>query len=172
MQIIILVFPQNEVLGFDHFWRDKYNFFYIPKTNRSSHKLHLIHHSWHRVDIRVLLSHHTVNYSHFYCVLLGSAFSKTKPKHGILTVLRLAVVRLILLPFYISWWSRQTCVKFSILLLLLYVLQIVNTFLYFTFMSSDDSNEVSSKAFNLLLFKSVSHLLCTPQSAGCRGFDS
>ncbi|KAI5754934.1 hypothetical protein M8J77_012769 [Diaphorina citri] len=102
----------------------------------------------------------------------GSAFSKTKPKHGVLTVLRLAVVRLILLPFYTGWWSKQTCVKFSVLLLLLYVLQIVNTFLYFTFISSDDTNERVSASevlvpFVMMLVLTVIHslIICTSPSS-------
>ncbi|KAL1464847.1 hypothetical protein WDU94_004458 [Cyamophila willieti] len=95
----------------------------------------------------------------------GSAFSKTKPKHGILTVLRLAVFRLLLLPFYTTWWSKQTCFKFSILLLVLYVLQILNTCLYFTHIdSSDDTNERVSASevlvpFVMMLVLTVIHSL-------------
>uniref|UniRef100_A0A8D8UIJ2 Homeodomain transcription factor n=1 Tax=Cacopsylla melanoneura TaxID=428564 RepID=A0A8D8UIJ2_9HEMI len=95
----------------------------------------------------------------------GSAFTKTKPKHGILTVLRLAVFRLLLLPFYTGWWSKQTCFKFSILLLVLYVLQILNTCLYFIHIgSSDDTNERVSASevlvpFVMMLALTVIHSL-------------
>lgn len=102
----------------------------------------------------------------------GSAFTKTKPKHGFGTVLRLAVVRLIFLPFYTKWWTVQTSFKFSLLLLLLYTLQIVNTFLYFSFMTSDDSNERVSASevlvpFVMMLVLTVIHslIICTHQTS-------
>ena len=37
----------------------------------------------------------------------GSSFPKLKPKHGLVTVARLGLLRLLLLPFYRQWWTRQ-----------------------------------------------------------------
>lgn len=62
----------------------------------------------------------------------GSAFTKAKPKHGLLTVTRLAALRLFLLPFYYHWWICQTSSRIFIALLILYSLQLFNTFLYFS----------------------------------------
>lgn len=65
-------------------------------------------------------------------MLAGSAFTKAKPKHGLLTVTRLAALRLFLLPFYYQWWICQTSSRIFIALLILYSLQLFNTFLYFS----------------------------------------
>ncbi|XP_065202605.1 protein phtf [Planococcus citri] len=62
----------------------------------------------------------------------GSAFTKAKPKHGLLTVTRLAALRLFLLPFYYQWWICQTSSRIFIALLILYSVQLFNTFLYFS----------------------------------------
>lgn len=48
-----------------------------------------------------------------------------------MTVARLAVVRLVLLPLHSHWWAGQTSYSLYSALLLLYVLQIVNMLIYF-----------------------------------------
>lgn len=60
----------------------------------------------------------------------GSSFPKAKPKQTLLTVLRLAVLRLFLLPVYAKWWVEQTSPKIFIFLLALYVLQLFNWSIY------------------------------------------
>lgn len=67
----------------------------------------------------------------FFIFIAGSSFTKTKPKHGLMTVARLAVVRLVLLPLHSHWWAGQTSYSLYSALLLLYVLQIVNMLIYF-----------------------------------------
>ncbi|XP_063243694.1 protein phtf isoform X2 [Bacillus rossius redtenbacheri] len=61
----------------------------------------------------------------------GSSFTKAKPKHGLMTVARLAVARLLLLPLHGRWWLQQTSARVFALLLLLYLLQALNALLYF-----------------------------------------
>lgn len=70
----------------------------------------------------------------------GSSFTKAKPKHGLVTVTRLAVLRLVFLPLYSRWWSQQTSPRVFALLLLLYVLQLFNIALYFYATSSHDED--------------------------------
>lgn len=60
----------------------------------------------------------------------GSTFPKAKPKQSLLTVLRLAVLRLIFLPLYSKWWVQQTSPKVFALLLTLYLLQMFNWGIY------------------------------------------
>ncbi|XP_050541709.1 protein phtf isoform X2 [Daktulosphaira vitifoliae] len=60
----------------------------------------------------------------------GSAFTKAKPKHGFFTVTRLAVIRLLLLPCYYSWYVHQTSWRLFLSLLFLYVLQLGNIVLF------------------------------------------
>lgn len=60
----------------------------------------------------------------------GSSFTKAKPKHGIITVARLASLRFLLLPLYSKWWVQQTSGRIFLLLLSLYVLQLFNIAVY------------------------------------------
>ncbi|KAK5650035.1 hypothetical protein RI129_001064 [Pyrocoelia pectoralis] len=73
----------------------------------------------------------------------GSSFTKAKPKHGIITVARLASLRFLLLPLYSKWWVEQTSGKIFLLLLSLYILQLFNiaVYSYNTSKLSDDSTE-------------------------------
>uniref|UniRef100_A0A1Y1N4T8 PHTF1/2 N-terminal domain-containing protein n=1 Tax=Photinus pyralis TaxID=7054 RepID=A0A1Y1N4T8_PHOPY len=73
----------------------------------------------------------------------GSSFTKAKPKHGIITVVRLASLRFLLLPLYSKWWVQQTSGKIFLLLLSLYILQLFNiaVYSYNTSKLSDDSTE-------------------------------
>ncbi|GLV45397.1 phtf [Carabus blaptoides fortunei] len=61
----------------------------------------------------------------------GSSFPKAKPKHGIVTVTRLATLRLFFLPLYSRWWVEQTSARVFALLLILYILQLINIGVYF-----------------------------------------
>jgi len=62
----------------------------------------------------------------------GSSFPKAKPKHGLLYLSQLCLVRLLFLPFYRHWWIRQTSVGIFQFLLVLYGFQIVNMAIYFS----------------------------------------
>lgn len=64
------------------------------------------------------------------CFHPGSTFPKAKPKQSLLTVLRLAVLRLIFLPLYAKWWVQQTSPKVFAFLLTLYLLQMFNWGIY------------------------------------------
>ncbi|XP_047108069.1 protein PHTF1 isoform X1 [Schistocerca piceifrons] len=65
----------------------------------------------------------------------GSSFPKAKPKHGLITVTRLACLRLVLLPAYSHWWIQQTSPRVFVLLTTLYVLQLVCGVTYFYYCS-------------------------------------
>lgn len=60
----------------------------------------------------------------------GSTFPKAKPKQSLLTVIRLAVVRYLLLPLYAKWWVAQTSSRIFAFLLFLYVMQMLNWAIY------------------------------------------
>ena len=60
----------------------------------------------------------------------GSTFSKTKSKLSITHVLFNGVNRLVFLPFFLKWWSFQTSKLFSGVLLVLYLMQISNLYIY------------------------------------------
>lgn len=57
-----------------------------------------------------------------------------------MTVVRLAVVRLVLLPLHSHWWAGQTSYSLYSALLLLYVLQIVNMLIYFNWPAHHTEN--------------------------------
>ncbi|XP_058810861.1 protein phtf isoform X2 [Phymastichus coffea] len=63
----------------------------------------------------------------------GSSFTKTKPKHGLGTVVYLAVQRLLFLPFNAQWWIQQTSTRIYIFFLLLYGLQMLNIYIYLNY---------------------------------------
>lgn len=84
----------------------------------------------------------------------GSSFPKAKPKHGLLTVTRLATLRLFLLPAYSRWWIQQTSPRVFALLLLLYILQLFNMVLYYYYCTShseEDSAEQHVSASEVLV---------------------
>lgn len=60
----------------------------------------------------------------------GSSFPKAKPKHGLVYISQICIIRLLVLPFYRQWWIRQTSTKIYKLLLLLYLFQIFNMIIY------------------------------------------
>ena len=91
----------------------------------------------------------------FYLFLIdtGSSFPKAKPKQTLLTVLRLAVLRLFLLPVYAKWWVEQTSPKIFIFLLALYVLQLFNWSIYsYNIHRTDYDAEVVSDAIFSVIY--------------------
>lgn len=60
----------------------------------------------------------------------GSSFPKLKPKQSLLTVLRLAVLRLLFLPIYARWWVQQTSRKIFACFLVLYLLKMIKWALF------------------------------------------
>ena len=64
-------------------------------------------------------------------VVRGSSFPKAKPKHGLVYLSQLCVLRLLFLPFHRHWWVRQTSCGVFQCLLILYGMQIFNMVLYF-----------------------------------------
>jgi len=62
--------------------------------------------------------------------LAGSTFPKAKPKQSLLTVIRLAILRYVLLPLYAQWWVRQTTPNAFAFILVLYLTQLSNWAIY------------------------------------------
>ncbi|KOB74527.1 putative homeodomain transcription factor, partial [Operophtera brumata] len=61
----------------------------------------------------------------------GSSFPKAKPTLGMRRVVWFALVRLVFLPALCQWWAQQTSPACAKLLLSLWLLQVLNIFLYF-----------------------------------------
>lgn len=72
--------------------------------------------------------------------ILGSSFTKSKPKQGFMTVAQLATLRCVFLPLYSKWWTQQTSIKIYIIIFLLYVSELINVAIYYTNFSSDLMN--------------------------------
>ncbi|EDW02003.1 GH21753 [Drosophila grimshawi] len=60
----------------------------------------------------------------------GSTFPKAKPKQTLLTVIRLAILRYLLLPLYTQWWVKQTTPNAFGFILCLYITQLINWAIY------------------------------------------
>ncbi|GAB0086776.1 Protein phtf [Sergentomyia squamirostris] len=60
----------------------------------------------------------------------GSSFPKAKPKQSLLTVIRLAILRLLFLPLYAKWWVEQTSPRVFAFLLGLYLMQMFSWGVY------------------------------------------
>lgn len=75
-------------------------------------------------------------------VVRGSSFPKAKPKHGLVYISQLCLLRLFFLPFHRRWWMQQTSYGVFKLLMVLYGFQVVNMVIYFTRPSqlTSDSN--------------------------------
>lgn len=76
----------------------------------------------------------------------GSSFPKAKPQQSLLTVIRLAVMRLIFLPLYARWWVQQTSRKVFACFLVLYLLKMVmwGIFSYNVRRRSSEDDETSA----------------------------
>lgn len=61
---------------------------------------------------------------------IGSTFPKAKPKQTLLTVIRLAILRYLLLPLYTQWWVKQTTPNAFAFILCLYITQLINWAIY------------------------------------------
>ena len=79
----------------------------------------------------------------------GSSFPKAKPKHGLIYLSQLCLVRLLFLPFYRHWWMRQTSVGIFQLLLVLYGFQIVNMAIYLSRPIQAGVSDLSSSVVNV-----------------------
>ncbi|KAH8272868.1 hypothetical protein KR018_006160, partial [Drosophila ironensis] len=66
----------------------------------------------------------------FRVFFLGSTFPKAKPKQSLLTVIRLAILRYVLLPLYAQWWVKQTTPNAFGFILVLYLTQLLNWAIY------------------------------------------
>ncbi|GFR00264.1 putative homeodomain transcription factor 2 [Trichonephila clavata] len=62
----------------------------------------------------------------------GSAFVKAKPQHSWIAATISGIKRVFFLPFFYSWWKLQTNALVSCILVILYFLQIIAIFLYFS----------------------------------------
>ncbi|XP_052127964.1 protein phtf [Frankliniella occidentalis] len=100
----------------------------------------------------------------------GSSFPKAKPKHGLITVARLGILRLLFLPAYWHWWVQQTSLKAFLVLLVLYLLQAFNVGLYIHFIQhhpEDVADNVSAcevlvPTFMMIILSIIhSQIVCT-----------
>ena len=78
----------------------------------------------------------------------GSSFPKVKPKHGLVYLSQLCLLRLLFLPFYRHWWIRQTSWGIFQILLILYGFQIINMTIYMTRPAQLSGDLVAGGAIN------------------------
>ncbi|XP_020815366.1 putative homeodomain transcription factor isoform X1 [Drosophila serrata] len=78
----------------------------------------------------------------------GSTFPKAKPKQSLLTVIRLAILRYLLLPLYAQWWVKQTSPNAFGFILVLYLTQLVNWAIYVLHSNSHTEPLVYDKPLN------------------------
>ena len=72
-------------------------------------------------------------------LIRGSAFTKAKPKQGCIATTCIGIVRVLLFPFFMKWWTDQTNKALSTLFCLMYLLQVSSMYMYFNFdQKSDD----------------------------------
>lgn len=101
----------------------------------------------------------------------GSAFTKAKSQQGWLTASFTGIIRVILLPFYLRWWSEQTNSLVCGLFLCLYLLQAMAIQLYFenVFNSKDFAevpvSEVLMPVFMMLILGAVQSQIVGPNSS-------
>ena len=80
----------------------------------------------------------------------GSSFPKPKPKHGIFTTTRLALMRFLFLPIFHKWWSTQISQRLFLLFLCLYGLQVGNVFLYLNSSSTSLQLQTNKSASSVI----------------------
>ncbi|KAH8237244.1 hypothetical protein KR038_007910, partial [Drosophila bunnanda] len=78
----------------------------------------------------------------------GSTFPKAKPKQSLLTVIRLAILRYVLLPLYAQWWVKQTSPNAFGFILVLYLTQLFNWAIYVLHSNSHTEPLVYDKPLN------------------------
>lgn len=72
-------------------------------------------------------------------LIRGSAFTKAKPKQGCIATTCIGIIRVLLYPFFMKWWTDQTNKALSTLFCLMYLLQVSSMYMYFNFdQKSDD----------------------------------
>lgn len=76
-------------------------------------------------------------------LIRGSAFTKAKPQQGCIATTYLGIIRVILFPFYIKWWTDQTNSHICAILFSLYSLQLSSMYICF----SSDIRTSSHKDF-------------------------
>ncbi|KAI1305285.1 Protein phtf [Halotydeus destructor] len=64
-------------------------------------------------------------------LIRGSTFTKAKPQESCFVSTYLGIVRVILFPFYLKWWSDQTSKLVTAILFGLYALQASSMYIYF-----------------------------------------
>ncbi|XP_055947434.1 protein PHTF2-like isoform X2 [Argiope bruennichi] len=77
----------------------------------------------------------------------GSAFAKAKPQHSWIAATVSGIKRVFLLPFFYSWWKLQTNALVSCTLVILYFLQILAMYLYFSADEKDFADVPVSEIF-------------------------
>lgn len=79
----------------------------------------------------------------------GSSFTKAKPQHGLLTVVKQATLRCVLLPFFAKWWIRRTSKTEFGIFLFLYMLLWINIAIYFVQGHSLKESDISMVSVRL-----------------------
>ncbi|XP_015783754.1 putative homeodomain transcription factor 2 [Tetranychus urticae] len=74
-------------------------------------------------------------------LIRGSYFAKAKPQQSWLTTTYLGIVRILLFPFYLNWWTEQTNSLICAILFILYCLQMISMYIYFN-SEKDDFDEI------------------------------
>ncbi|XP_074656278.1 protein PHTF2-like isoform X2 [Tubulanus polymorphus] len=89
----------------------------------------------------------------------GSSFPKAKPQFSWITVARMGLLRVCLLPFFFRWWREQTSTKFTLLLVLMYFVQLASISV-FTLTNDKSQNVTVTDVLTpilLMLFMSIVH---------------
>ncbi|XP_053202766.1 protein PHTF2-like isoform X2 [Panonychus citri] len=74
-------------------------------------------------------------------LIRGSYFAKAKPQQSWLTTTYLGIVRILLFPFYLNWWTEQTNPLICAILFILYCLQMISMYIYFN-SEKDEFDEI------------------------------
>lgn len=85
-----------------------------------------------------------------YILCSGSTFSKVKPLHGVLAVARSGLLRVIFMPLYCDYWTKQTSKWICFAIMMLYLAQVGTMIVYLTDESGSLNNEVCKKKHALL----------------------
>jgi len=63
-------------------------------------------------------------------MIKGSSFPKNKTKLNLINLISHGILRVVFMPFYLSWWKLHTNRIFSSILLFVYFLQLLNIYVY------------------------------------------
>lgn len=89
-------------------------------------------------------------------LIRGSAFTKAKPQQGFIATTYLGIIRVVLFPFYLKWWSNQTNSFICALLFLLYGLQLSSMYIYFNYHSLVTVPLPTTESFHTINISSTS----------------